>query len=175
MHNRMLITLTPPAGADSERVRQNAFGRLIVDDSFCGDGGRFGSSLCDWFVIGGRWSGLLTATVMGGAFTHTVRARFPDMDREWLPQSVIDTHATDLDAIWQSLGGNGPSPYTRSSHEDFGYPDDAMLVTQPLYAALLAEHEGESVVRDSYADLDGDELQPNFVGRKWVVVVDYHN
>ena len=50
-----------------------------------------------------------------------------------------------------------------------------MLLTMELYVALLAQYEGLSLDRDSFADLDGDELQPDFVGRKWLVVVDYHN
>ncbi|MGH7194056.1 MAG: hypothetical protein ACREJM_11075 [Candidatus Saccharimonadales bacterium] len=174
MHNRLLITLTPEPGADSEAVRHDAFNRLVADNSFCGDGGRFGSPLCDWFVIGGRWSGMLVSTLMGGAFERTVRARFPDMDAEFLPTSIVDKHAGDLDALWESLGGAAPCPYTRDSHEDFGYPDDAMRLTKELYTALLTEHAGEDT-GDGYADLDGDPLSPDFVGRKWLVVVDYHS
>lgn len=99
MHNRLLITLKPPAVADSVHVRHDAFDRLVNDDSFCGEGGRFGSPLCDWFVIGGRWSGVLAETLIGSAFKHAIRARFPDMDQQWLPLSMIDKHASDLDAI----------------------------------------------------------------------------
>lgn len=175
MHNRLLVTLNPPADADSERVRRNVHDQLLADDSFCGNGGRFGHPLCDWFVIGGRWSGLLAETLMSGAYRQAVRTRFPDMNREWLPQSLITEHAADLDAIWQAFGGSGLSPYTRCSHEDWGYPDDAMLLSRGLYTALLAEHEGQDSDRESYADLDGDELHPDFIGRKWLVVVDYHS
>ena len=173
MHNRLLLTLAAPADAGPEQVRRDVFDQLMNDDSFCGGGGRFGSPLCDWFVIGGRWSGLLAETVMGGAFNDKVRA-LADMNQKWLSKSVIDKHAAELDAIWQSLGGTGPSPYSRSGYEELGYADDAMLLSKGLYAALLAEHEGE-ITGDRYADLDGEELHPDFVGRKWLVVVDYHN
>ena len=131
----MLITLKAPADADSATVRRDIYDRLMSDDSFCGEGGRFGSPLCDWFVIGGRWSGLLRETI----------------------------------------GDVGPGPYDRTGYEDHGFPDDAMPLTTELYEALLAEYQGDSIGADGYADLDNEELQPDFVGRKWIVVVDYHS
>ena len=54
MHHLMLITLAVTAGATSLDARISAHSKLIDDDSFCGEGGRFGSPLSDWFVIGGR-------------------------------------------------------------------------------------------------------------------------
>jgi hypothetical protein len=77
--------------------------------------------------------------------------------------------------MWLEHGGTGPSPYTRSGYD--AYPDDAMLLTDALYAALLAEYQGQDCDCDSdgYADLDYEALHPDFVGRKWLVVVDYHN
>lgn len=49
-----------------------------------------------------------------------------------------------------------------------------MQLSQPLYAALITEHEGHHT-GEGYADLDGESLCPSFIGRKWLVVVDYHN
>ena len=175
MHHRMLITLDSPSDADSEGVRHKAYNLLANDDSFCGEGGRFGSPLCDWFVIGGRWSGMLAQSVIGGAFKDAVCARFPELVRDWYPQSLVDKHGDELDALWRNHGGIGLSPYTRSGYEEFGYPDDAVLLTQGLYDAVLSDHAGQSLDRVGYADLDGEELCPEFVGRKWLVVIYYHN
>lgn|SRR5487761_1899362 len=175
MHSRLLMTLDAPAEATSEEVRHDVYDRLMNDDSFCGEGGRFGSPLCDWFVIGGRWSGLFAEIAIGGAFKEAVHARFPELARDSYPQSLVVKHGAGLDALWRSHGGTGPSPYTRSGYDPFGDPDDAVILTQGLYEALLSEHEGCSLDRDGYADLDDEELQPDFVGRKWLVVVDYHN
>jgi hypothetical protein len=175
MHYRMLITLKFPADAESMDVRGEVYDRLLTDDSFCGDGGRFGSPLCDWFVIGGRWSGLLAQIALGETYKDAVRGRFPELARDWWPQSAADRHQAELDALWQSSGGTGPSPYTRCSYEHLGYPDDAMILTQRLYDALLFEYEGRSNSGDGYADLDDEPLHPDFVGSKWLVVIDYHN
>lgn len=59
MHELLLVTLSVPEGATSEDARRRAHDLLIHDDSFCGEGGRFGVPLCDWFDLGGRWSGML--------------------------------------------------------------------------------------------------------------------
>ena len=57
MHHLMLVTLSLPDGGNSEDARDSAYDLLTEDDSFCGEGGRFGCPLADWFVLGGRWSG----------------------------------------------------------------------------------------------------------------------
>jgi hypothetical protein len=178
MHHRLLATITLPESATSAGARQNVHDTLMSDDSFCGSGGRFGSPLCDWFVIGGRWSGLLAETIIGPAFKSAVIARFPEMNKGYWPQSLADRHGPELDALWREHGGTGPSPYTRSGYEELGYADDAMAITPALYAALLCEYEGcdsYDCDRDGFVDLDYDTVQPDFVGRKWLVVVDYHN
>jgi len=53
MHHLMLVTLSLDNGG-SDEARHSAYSQLMDDNSFCGDGGRFGSPLADWFVIGGR-------------------------------------------------------------------------------------------------------------------------
>lgn len=175
MHYRMLVTISRPKGANSEDARIAVHHALINDDSFCGEGGRFGSPLCDWFVIGGRWSGLLAEITIGGAFKETIRSRFPELAGPSYSQAAAERYAAELDAVWQAHGGTGRSPYTRSGYDEFGDPDDAMLLTDRLYDALLKEHEGASVDRPGYADLDDEALERSFIGRKWLVVVDYHN
>jgi hypothetical protein len=175
MHYRLLITIEAPSDANSADVRNDVFDQLVNDDSFCGEGGRFGSPLCDWFVIGGRWSGMLAGTTIGAAFKEAVHVRFPELAGGSYPSTLVDKHGGELDALWQAHGGTGPSPYTRNGYEPHGHPDDAMPLTQALYDALLAGYAGQTLDREHYADLDDEELGPDFVGRKWLVVVDYHN
>ena len=59
MHYRVLVTFEKEAAKTSQEAREYAFWTLMEDTSFIG-GGRFGSAWCDWFVIGGRWSGELS-------------------------------------------------------------------------------------------------------------------
>lgn len=181
MHYLMLITLTMPPGEDSQPARDRAFGLLQEDSSFCGEGGgRFGSPICDWFVIGGRWSGHLRETLLGQPYRDTLEQRFPKLALDWYSDSDVAPHRTALDALWHEFGGTGPSPYNRDAYEQTGYDDDALPVDQALYDRFLAEYRGECECKENsyrctFADLDGEEVDDSFIGRKWIAVIDYHN
>lgn len=179
MHYQMLVTTSLPDIAASEEARWSVYDTLLHDESFFGTGGRFSSPLCDWFVIGGRWSGLLAKTLIGEKHRAAVVARFPETAKGFWPKSLIDAHRAEFDAIWRDHGGTGPSPYTRDSYMELGYPDDAMLLNRELYDALLVPYEGistfDSRIHCEYLDLDDDPLQPDAIGQKWLVVVDYHS
>ena len=64
-------------------------------------------------------------------------------------------------------------PYPRDAYKVEGYPDDAMVLTQELYDDLLKEYEGLEDA-EHYADLEREPVTPDMVGKKWLVVVDYH-
>lgn len=179
MHFRMFVTTSQSEDADSLTVRSSVFHTLASDDSFCGSGGLFGSTVCDWFEIGGRWSGILAIAQIGETYRAAVTARFPEMANKWLPHSLVLNHGDELDALWRLHGGIDQSPFTRNDGSTIGFTDDALLLTEDLYATLLAQYQGNAMVSDAghfeYVDLDQEQLQPDFVGRKWVVVIDYHN
>lgn len=176
MHHRLLITLAIMAGATSLDARKLAYAKLLEDDSFCGEGGRFGSPLCDWFVIGGRWSGLLQEPLLGQDYEDTFHREFPDFAKGWFSTSLVEKHRHGLDELWRRFGGSGGHPITRSSYANLGADDDAMLVDDALYERFLKEIRGlEYADEPRFADLDGDAVDESFIGRKWLVVVDYHN
>ena len=160
MHYLMLVTTALPDGATSENARWTVHDALLHDGSFCGDGGRFGSPLCDWFVIGGRWSGLLRKTLLGDAYKAA-------------SSQLVDQGIDALDQLWQRFGGTGKHPHNRDGYDYYGCDDDAMLVNQALYDHFLAEDPGKYC--ETFADLDDDPVDASFIGRKWLVVVDYHN
>src|SRR5690242_12423626 len=101
MHYFMLVTLAMPDGATSLDARVTANDFLLNDNSFCGDGGRFGSPLCDWFVIGGRWSGMLKKTLLGDAYKAAFRQEFPEMASGYFPALLVDKHRDALNQLWQ--------------------------------------------------------------------------
>jgi hypothetical protein len=178
MHYLMLITFTMLPGETSQDAREKALDLLLEDESFCGEGGRFGSPLCDWFVIGGRWSGDLHKTLIGDAYRETLKQRFPQLAGEFYRPDDAKAHAPALDALWREYGGSGPSPFNRSGYEQLGYDDDAQPVDRTLFEHFLAEYRGETDRREPsgrFADLDGEEVDDSFIGRKWIAVVDYHN
>jgi hypothetical protein len=179
MHYLMLITFAMQPGETSEQARDRAYGTLLDDRSFCGDGGRFGSPVCDWFVIGGRWSGYLRESLIGPAHREALKERFPKL-AGWYGERDVEPHRAALDALWREFGGAGPSPYRRHDCANTGYDDDALPVDQAIYDRFLAAYRGESERKaDSwhrtFADLDGEDVDDSFIGRKWIAVVDYHN
>lgn len=176
MHYLMLVTVEADS---SKQARFSVFEALASDATFCGEGGRFGVPVCDWFVIGGRWSGMLPETQMGKPFRNAMIQRFPELTSNWWPHSLADSQSEELDAIWQSHGGIGSSPYTRSDTDELGHEDDAMPLTAELYDELLNKFEGERLVSDDghcqFLDQEDEPLTRHAIGSKWIVVVDYHN
>jgi hypothetical protein len=160
-------------GETSLDARRRVQNLLQEDDSFCGQGGRFGSPLCDWFVIGGRWTGKLQIALLGDAYKAAFSQEFPDMAAGWYPSSLVEKHRDRLNQLWQRFGGTGAHPDTRSSYDDLGCDDDAMPVDQALYDHFLAQDLGKFC--ETFADLDDEPADETFIGRKWLVVVDYHN
>jgi hypothetical protein len=180
MHYLMLVTITCLNGATSLDARCEAQELLQKDDSFCGEGGRFGCPLCDWFVLGGRWSGMLREAILGQPYKDALEQEFPEFAKGFYPSKLAEQHKTSLDQLWQRFGGTGSSPFTRSGYDELGADDDAMPVDQFLYDHFLKPYAGtDSQIGDdtlaNFADLDGDEVDESFIGRKWLVLVDYHN
>ncbi len=110
MHTLMLVTLTLPASGTSEEACNSAYSRLSEDGSFCGEGGRFGCPLADWFVIGGRWSGILREAILGQPYNNALEQEFPEFTKGYFPSSLMDQRKASLDQLWQSFGGTGKHP-----------------------------------------------------------------
>jgi hypothetical protein len=176
MHHRLLVTLALAADATSLEARETTHSMLIEDNSFCGEGGPFGGPLCDWFVIGGRWSGMLRQQLLPPEYQDALQSEFPEFANDWVATSLIEKHRHGLDQLWRRFGGQGAHPITRRGYDHFGAEDDAMRIDAALYERFLKEHRGWEADDDfHFADLDGDPVDESFIGRKWLVVVDYHN
>jgi hypothetical protein len=165
-----------PMTATSAEVRAEVEARLASDTSFCGDGGRFGSPLCDWFVIGGRWSGYLAEITMGSAYDQALQSECPELAGKFFTQDAIERNRDKLTELWSRFGGKGVSPYLRDAYSHYGDEDDAMKVDRAIYDAVLRRYSGESECGHvEFMDLDGDPVRESFIDRKWVAVIDYHN
>ncbi len=177
MHYRLLITLDTEPDATSEAVRREAFERLSQDDSFCGQGGHFGSPLCDWFVIGGRWSGYLAEALIGEAYRQDLIASLPGLAGIYT-ESYVRENAETIGRIWAEHGGTGLPRHLRNAYDMLGAEDDAKPITRELFEQVLRDyHDKSEHFSDGceYADLECEALAEDAIGRKWLVVVDYHN
>jgi hypothetical protein len=180
MHYLMLLTMTMLPGESSHDARHRAFNELLNDPSFCGDGGRFGSPLGDYFVIGGAWSGYLREIPLGQPYQQALRQEFPQFTAGYAPSKLIEEHKDGLNQLWQRFGGTGSHPLNRRFSGELGQDDDALVVDDQLYGQFLEPHQGLCGTPPESADghvvdLDDDCIDASFIGRKWLVVVDYHN
>ncbi len=111
MHYLMLVTLTMLPGETSPEARVRIYTQLAGDSSFCGDGGRFGITLGDWFVIGGRWSGMLRETVMGNAYRDKLAATFSEFTASYYSKDRVKERAGNS----MPYGGNSEALARRPS------------------------------------------------------------
>ena len=111
-----------------------------------------------------------------------------------LKKKVEKYYQDSLPEEWKNKG----LVYDRDTYSDDGFEDDAVILTKELYDVFLkdyAENEGEYIHQDGavfyeetwggrdlvFIDLDygydedSDELNPKMIGKKWLVVVDYHS
>jgi hypothetical protein len=188
----MLVTLSKDGIESSEEARKAVYTSLIDDQSFCGDGGRFSSPVADWFVIGGRWSGELSRATWAKKVTRDIEQLEKEAGVEVWGVSYTDSKTqkqqAELKKIVERLYQKHlpkefkgkDLAYDRDTYIELGYEDDAMLVTETLYNALLKEYEGKDECIGqwntvSFSDLDYEVVNPDFIGRKWLVAVDYHS
>src|SRR5215211_5747906 len=171
MHFRFLVTCELDAAETSEAAREYVLDTLL-EEGFCGEG-RWGGGLCDWFVIGGRWSGELSRFTWAQAITAQMNA----LEREqgvqvwgaFYGSAEKERIQQELTARFQSLWDmHAPDEYRgipiqRDTYQETGYEDDAMLLTQELYDALLKEYEGKEEF-EHHADLEYDEVSPAMIG-----------
>lgn len=173
MHSRLYVTINKTDEvATSEQARERVQSELENDDSFCGEGGRFGSPLADWFVIGGRWSGdLQFAYVNAKVFEEKVAEITGENGVLGFSVKALKDYSNEIQAAWESLGGNGLHPWARDSYGELGLEDDAKIVTPAIWEYIKKEVGDD----EHFVDLDYDEPSEDFINKKWVVVVDYHS
>jgi hypothetical protein len=182
MHYRFLVTCELGAAENSAEAREYVFDTL-QEEGFCGEG-RWSCGMADWFVIGGRWSGELSRASWAKEITSQMHALEQELgvqvwgafygsaEKERIQQEL----AAKFQQMWDNAAPDGYTgiPYCRDTYQQNGYEDDAMLLTQELYDALLKEYEGKEEF-EHHSDLEYDEVSPAMIGKKWLVVVDYHN
>lgn len=168
MHSLYFVRISKESAKDSGAARRKAVDELN-GNAFCyGDGGYFAGGRCDWFVVGGRWSGELQ--MLSRKFTTRV-ARLKSASKEGGPETA--PKSAKLQALWRKIGGLGKYPDARDAYRSHGYEDDAAKIT-PRLLKHLQEYAQVSV----YDSTESDEylvsrLPTSSVG-DWLVVIDYH-
>lgn len=194
MHYVAYVLVSETDAKTSLEAREEVMRELENDSTFINEGGRFSSPVCDWFRIGGRWSGELYPKQLRQEFYRQVDQLKSGDKPGWYSENFIDKNREQLDALWQKLGGKHASPLTRDQSEWLGYEDDAKLLDRELAEELngFLQNTDEYVNDEEHCilrkrnwlepvviSLDSEALFElndfnNLVGKYWVVVIDYH-
>ena len=190
MHFRFLVLINKDRAPDSMGARDYVHHILVNDSSFIQhDDSRFASPMCDWFVIGGRWSGELTRAKLSQSKLELLDKEF-DKKHGWWHGGKEGTTREDRSRQYNKMfrkyfpkfknKKDWEIPGWRDQYEEYGYDDDAMILDKKLYDAFLKEYEGQELwpgTCEEIADLDcaGDIVTKELIGNKWLVVVDYHS
>jgi len=185
MHSRLIALVNRNSNESSLDARRKVEARLI-QEGFAGEGGLFVSHPADWFVIGGRWSGELTAARLDQEKLKAFWEEFERLELGWVsrdkPEEEQKRKAIELFRQFFPDCQGGP-PVWRDNYTHLGYEDDAQVLDRPLFDFVkeLKSYPHNGSREDLYdgrcfVDLDEpyEELTAGAIGKKWCVVVDFH-
>lgn len=187
MHYAYAVKIPKGEAKTSEEAREQTIS-VLDSNGFASQGGFFSSSKADWYVIGGRSSGMLTYALRSAekvaADIEAQKLIDADLGKDAYAGSTPDCLAINehigspklreqLEALYiERLG----VPFTRSSYNRDGYEDDAMIITPELREALKNAYYRDVEVFDTedYEEKTIKDLSEKDDGA-WLVMVDYHN
>lgn len=112
MHHRVYL-LTKAEDKDGAETNARAF----MDEQ--------PDSVCDWYVIGGRWSGYLNPLSL--KFREIIDKEIPCDSPYGRSVGNINDNKEKFDEIWKRIGGTGRNPYNRDQYNESGESDDVVL------------------------------------------------
>lgn len=164
---------------NSLEARQKAY-NILESNDFAREGGYFSGSKSDWFVVGGRWSGIFTdkSKVME-AIKPLLDEKQKDYD-EWTlainPHLVSEEKKKQIDELSMQMIG---LPFFRDTYSSFGYDDDAIVLTKENMEKIKKEYKEVEVcvvTEDDY--IDGEAVCADLLEENegdWLVTIDYHS
>ncbi len=170
MHNLYFVLVDKDKAKNSRQARKKAI-PILESEGFFFCEGYFTLAQADWAVVGGRSSGTLSNLMFEKDFFKELRKTKPDFS---YTETDIGKARKELNKLWQSLGGKGLNPYNRNAYEEYGYTDDAQILTKSLAEKLKKEY-AEVEIFDSIksTELVPSQLSADAYGH-WLVTIDYH-
>jgi hypothetical protein len=184
MHSRLIVLTDKRDSESSLEVRTRVVSELD-EAGFCGEGNLFASYIADWFVIGGRWSGELTALRLNQEKINEYWAEFEKQKLGWTnKENSEEKQRAKAHKLFKEFFPNfeGDIPIYRDTYAELGFDDDAQILDATLLAFLKSLKQFPDCpddIRDGdcFVDLDepDSELTEDAIGKKWCVVVDFHH
>src|SRR5205085_8603870 len=130
---------------------------VLDSNGFAGEHGYFGACKCDWYSVGGRWSGQLQQAQLGIEFSVELREALPPDRANDYTVTFLQEHDAEAQAVWERLGGKGRHPYGRDAYMRHS-SDDAAHITPEMLKAFREKDEYRHV-----EVFDGDDLYEEYV------------
>jgi hypothetical protein len=161
--------------------------QFLVDNNFSGEGGMFSSPKADWFLMGGRWSGLLSTLTWASRAYKEIQELEDKHDIRIIGCFYCDKEKTkkqeelkkEAEKIWSKYQKDVPKeckdvPYFRDNFASGFQVDDAMILTKELIEKLKENYgEVEVCCVEDYDEIFVSDLGELDLG-DYLVVVDYH-
>jgi hypothetical protein len=166
--------------AESAREAIDRARSILDENSFAGQEGYWAGGKCDWFVMGGRWSGVFSGLSFKGDFhdeiLKLVRSKEPNNEeRDFVTDDERKKYADEIQRLWLARGGTNANPYARDCYKRDGYDDDGAIISADLIDALKKKWPDGVEYYDSDAldEKDLSSLSTADIGH-WLVAVDFH-
>jgi len=163
------------------KANTSAGARIMVSNWFIRKTRRL---YCDWFVIGGRWSGMVPVVRLP---QRKVKAYTKELQQNKYYQSQGLSEQQRNVKIQQCFkryfpNFSGEAPDIRDTYQTFGYDDDAMLVDDTIYRRLVKAKFSQNMsgALDGGLVVSTNRLKKkaatpsNIIDRYWIVPVDFH-
>ena len=108
MHYLYFVAINKEVAGDDPVAKVN---EILEGNSFAGnEGGHWGSSRCDWYQVGGRWSGYLTEILLDDFNEKAkalIKSKRTEQGSEYVSFKEIEENEVELQQLWESLFRNG--------------------------------------------------------------------
>jgi hypothetical protein len=187
MHALLYVCCPKDGLGDSQTARNHVF-NWLTDNGFTGNGGFFQNYIADWLVVGGRWSGDLVASQMDQVKLQALTKEFGDKYGFWISKDVSEEtrQAQYGELLKQYFPTFQGMPWAfRNSYKVDGYEDDAQIVNQKLYDAIIKDNlldtidteqlwSGGAVIATDMINNHHPVTPDRFIGNYWITVIDFH-
>jgi len=194
MHAVLYITMNLDEASSSKEARESVH-FWLCENGFVEKDGYFRNGPADWFVIGGRWSGELSRRKLFSIarkhgklvkMSNVLKKEYPKFAKFFGDDDVFvlsdEVLYDENHPVWMEFKEKYSELYKlrdvgRNPYFTFGYEDDAQVVDDVLFDELDIPKAMEKDLYDGgkVIDINGDEpTKESFIGRKWIVVVDFH-
>ena len=155
----------------------------LTNSGFVENDGEFDGGICDWFVIGGRWSGELTIETFTDEQKEIYEKLVKDFGEKYgwstggEERVTEETRRKQWMEMQEEVFPEIETPLRwRNTYDELGQEDDAMFITREVWNKVIAPKEkmwGSLDGGGVYA-LQGGYIGEHLIDNAWVVIIDYH-